>query len=338
MVCDMLLWLQLLLCLAIIAYAGYFLSRYGDIIAEKSGISASWIGLILLSTATSLPELITGVSSVSFANAPDIAVGDVLGSAVFNLLILVLLDALFKRETLYSRAAQGHILSASLGALLIAFAGFSLLLDHAGMSPALGHVGLYTPFIALVYLVAMRAVYSYEHRTLSEYTEASTERYPDVTLRSAVKGYMWSAGAVVLAGSWLPFVAKDISELMGWGQSFVGTLLVAAVTSAPEAAVTLSALRIGAFDMAIANLLGSNLFNILILAVDDLFYREGPLLAHVDSSHALTAFTAVMMSALVVVGLIFRPKKRVVLGLTWVSLGLLMLYVFNSWILFGYAQ
>jgi len=334
----MLLWLQLLICFAIICYAGYFLSRYGDIIAEKSGISASWIGLILLSTATSLPELITGISSVSFANAPDIAVGDVLGSAVFNLLILVLLDALFKRETLYSQAAQGHILSASLGALLIAFAGFSLLLDHAGMSPALGQVGLYTPLILLVYLVAMRAVYSYEHRTLSEYTEVSTERYPDVTLQIAIKGYFLAAMAVVLAGSWLPFVAKDISDLMGWGQSFVGTLLVAAVTSAPEAAVTISALRIGAFDMAIANLLGSNLFNILILALDDLFYTQGPLLAKVDSSHALTAFTAVMMSSLVVVGLIFRPKKRVVLGLTWVSLGLLMLYVFNSWILFGHAQ
>jgi cation:H+ antiporter len=334
----MLLWLELLLCLAVIGYAGYFLSRYGDIIAEKSGVSASWVGLILLSTATSLPELVTGISSVSFANAPDIAVGDVLGSTVFNLAILVLLDALYKRETLYSRAAQGHILSASLGAILIAFAGFSLLLDQAGMSPAFGHVGIYSPFIVMVYLVAMRAVYSYERRALAEYTEVSAERYPDATLRSAVKGYAWAALAVVVAGSWLPFVAKDISGLMGWGQSFVGTLLVAAVTSAPEAAVTISALRIGALDMAIANLLGSNLFDIIILSIDDLFYTKGPLLAHVDASHALTAFTAVMMSALVTVGFIFRPQGRAVLGLTWVSLGLLMLYVLNSWILFGHAQ
>jgi cation:H+ antiporter len=334
----MLIWLELLLCLAIIGYAGYFLSRYGDIIAEKTGMSASWVGLILLATATSLPELVTGISAVTFANAPNIAVGDVLGSTVFNLAILVLLDALYRRETLYSRAAQGHILSASLGTILIAFAGFSLLLDHAGMSPQLGHVGFYSPFIVLVYLVAMRAVYSYERRTLSEYTEVSADRYPDVALRSAVKGYALAAIAVVAAGSWLPFIAKDISELMGWGQSFVGTLLVAGVTSAPEAAVTISALRIGALDMAIANLLGSNLFDIVILAVDDLFYTEGPLLAHVDASHALTAFTAVMMSALVAAGLTFRPQKRVVLGLTWVSLGLFMLYVLNSWMLFEHAH
>lgn len=334
----MYVWIELLFCLSIIGYAGYLLSRYGDIIAEKSGVSASWIGLILLSTATSLPELVTGISAVTVANAPNIAVGDVLGSTVFNLVILVLLDALYKRETLYSRAAQGHLLSVSLGSLLIAFAGFSLLLDHAGMSPAFWHVGFYSPLIVLVYLVAMRAVYSYEHRTLAEYTEISAERYPDITLRSAIKGYSQAAIAVVIAGSWLPFIAKDISEMMGWGQSFVGTMLVAAVTSAPEVAVTISALRLGALDMAIANLLGSNLFDIIILAVDDIFYTEGPIFAHVDASHALTAFTAVMMSALVAVGLTFRPQGRVILGLTWVSLGIFMLYVLNTWILFGHEN
>jgi cation:H+ antiporter len=206
------------------------------------------------------------------------------------------------------------------------------------MSPSWRHIGLYSPLIIIIYLVSMRAVYSHEQQTLAEYTEESAERYPDITLRSAIKGYVWAALAVLLAGSWLPFVAKDISDMMGWGQSFVGTLLVAAVTSAPEIAVTISALRIGALDMAIANLLGSNLFDILILAIDDLFYSPGPILAAVDSSHALTALTAVMMSALVIVGLTFRPKRRIILGLTWVSLSLFMLYVLNSWILFGHAH
>jgi cation:H+ antiporter len=333
-----LIWIQLLLCLTIIGYAGYYLSRYGDIIADKTGMSASWIGLLLLSTATSLPELVTGISSVTAADTPDIALGDILGSTVFNLAILVMLDALYRTETLYSRAAQGHILSASLGTLLIAFTGFSLLLERGGMSRAIAHIGLYTPLIIAVYLASMRAVYSYEHRTLSEYAEDAAERYPEVTLRDAIKGYLQSALAVVLAGSWLPFVARDIADLMGWGQSFVGTLLVAAVTSAPEVAVTLSALRIGAIDMAIANLLGSNLFDILILAIDDLFYSKGPLLAHVSASHALTALTAVMMGTLVIVGLVFRPRGRVVFGLTWISLALLMLYVLNSWLLFGHAH
>jgi len=234
--------------------------------------------------------------------------------------------------------AQGHILSAALGALLLAFAAFSILLDRTGASPALGHVGLYTPVIMLVYFMSMRVIYQYEQRTVAAFTETEVLRYPDITLRRAVTGYLMAALAVVAAGSWLPFVAADISALMGWGQSFVGTILVAAVTSAPEAAVTLSALRMGAIDMAIANLLGSNLFNVVILAVDDLAYQRGPLLAQVSPSHAITALTAVMMSAVVIVGLIFRPRRRVLLGLTWISLGLFVLYILNTWILFQYGH
>lgn len=253
---------------------------------------------------------------------------------MFNLVILVVLDALYKRETVYSRAAQGHILSAALGALLIAFAGFSLLLHNAGISPAIGHVGLYSPLIVLVYISAMRAVHRYEQRMLDAYTEASTERYPQATLRQAITGYTLAAIAVIAVGCWLPFVAADIAD---WGQSFVGTLLVAAVTSAPKVAVTIAALRIGAIDMAIANLLGSDLFNILILAIDDLFYTKGPLLANVDSSHAITVFTEIMMSTLAVVGFIFRPQRRAVLKLTWISLGLLLLYILNTWILFQHG-
>jgi len=101
--------------------------------------------------------------------------------------------------------------------------------------------------------------------------------------------------------------------------------------------VTIAALKLGAIDMAIANLLGSNLFDILILAVDDLFYVKGPLLANVNSNHTITAFTAVMMSLLVIIGLIFRPQRRSVLKLTWISLSLLLLYILNGWIQFQHG-
>lgn len=114
--------------------------------------------------------------------------------------------------------------------------------------------------------------------------------------------------------------------------------LVAAITFAPEAAVRLSALRIGAVDMAIANLLVSNLFNIVILAIDDVFYAHGPLLAAVNPSHAITALTVVMMRALVIVGLIYRPQGRDVAGLSWISVGCFLLYLLNNWLLFQYGH
>jgi cation:H+ antiporter len=328
------IWLSLLACLALIGVAGVKLSRYGDIIAEKSGMSRGWVGLILLASVTSLPELVTGVSSVTVANVPDIAVGDIMGSCVFNLLIIVLLDFMYRKESIYTRARQGNVLSAGYGIALIGFAGFNLLLYRDGTFPSLGHVGLYTPVIMLMYLLAMRSLYRYEREKLSEYVEDRVELHPDLSLKQAIQGYVIASVAVVAAGIWLPFIAKDLAAAMAWEQSFVGTLFVAAVTSAPEVVVTVAALRMGAVDLAIGNLFGSNLFNIAILAIDDLFYLPGPLLAHVSLTHATSAFSAMMMSGLAVVGLVMRPVSRVFRTVSWISLLLLVIYLLNTLFLY----
>ncbi|MHB0974908.1 MAG: sodium:calcium antiporter [Thiobacillus sp.] len=324
------IWLSLAACLAVIGVAGARLSRYGDIIAEKSGMSRGWVGLILLATVTSLPELVAGLSSVTVARVPDIAVGDIMGSCVFNLLIIVLLDFMYRKESVYTRARQGHVLSAGYGIALIGFAGFNLLLYRAGTAPSIGHVGLYTPVILLLYLLAMRSLYRYEQAQVSEYVEDRVGLYPDISLGQAVRGYAIAAVAVVAAGIGLPFVAKDLAVAMDWQQSFVGTLFVAAITSAPEVMVTVAALRMGAVDLAIGNLFGSNLFNIAILAIDDLAYLPGPLLADVSLTHATSAFSAMMMSGLAVVGLVLRPASRVFRTVSWISLLLLVIYLLNT--------
>ena len=332
------IWLSLSACLAVIGFAGVRLSRYGDIIAEKSGMSRGWVGLILLATVTSLPELVTGLSAVTVANSPDIAVGDIMGSCVFNLLIIVALDFLYRKESIYTRAHQGNVLSAGYGVALIGFAGFNLLLYRGGTFPAIGHVGLYTPVILLLYLLAMRSLYRYEQAQVSAYVEERAERYPDTSLAQAVQGYVMAALAVVAAGIWLPFVARDLAAIMAWEQSFVGTLLVAAITSAPEVVVTVAALRMGQVDLAIGNLFGSNLFNIALLAIDDLAYLPGPLFADVSISHAASAFSAMMMSGLAVVGLVLRPQSRVFRTVSWISLLLLVIYLLNSLFLYLYGH
>ena len=108
------IWLQFIVCAALIGSAGYQLSRYGDAIAQRTGLSGSWIGLALLATVTSLPELATGITSVTIADAPNLAVGDALGSCVVNLAFLVLIDFVFRKEPLWYRASQGHALAAGL--------------------------------------------------------------------------------------------------------------------------------------------------------------------------------------------------------------------------------
>lgn len=327
------IWTEFGACLLLIAVAGTRLSIYGDVIADKSGLSRSWVGLILLAIATSLPELMTGVSSVSLAGTPDIALGDVLGSCVFNLAILVLVDFFHRPESLYRRASQGHILSAGFSVVLIGLVGFSILLGPRSHA-AIGHVGFYSPLIVLLYLVAIRAIYVYEREKMIEFTEEVDAGYRHLSLKRALGGYLAAGAVVVAAGVAMPFVAKELARAMGWHTSFVGTLLVAAATSMPELAVTIAALRLGALDMAVANLLGSNLFNIVIVVVDDVFYRPGALLSEVSPVHALSAMSALAMTGLAIVGLFYRPGGRILRTVGWVSLGLFGIYVLNSTVLY----
>lgn len=99
MTAALLPWLKFALCILVIGLAGPLLIKYGEIISRLTGLSRSWIGLVLLATATSLPELITGISAVTAADTPNIAVGDALGSCLFNLAMLVLLDELSREDT-----------------------------------------------------------------------------------------------------------------------------------------------------------------------------------------------------------------------------------------------
>ena len=330
----LLVWGQFVVCAAVIGFAGSKLSRYGDVIADKTGLSGSWIGLILLSTVTSLPELITGLSSVTVAHVPNIAVGDVLGSCVFNLMILVVLDFLYREEPVYRRAHQGHILSAGFGIIMIGFAGLNLLLSEKGIGLTVGHVGAYSLVLIVLYLIAVRAVFVYERSQLEAFAGVVSERYPGLTYRQAVIRYALAALLVIGASLWLPFVGSELAKVMGWHKTFVGTLFVAGSTSLPELAVTMAAFRIGALDMAIANLLGSNLFNIFVLALDDFFFLEGALLSHVSPLHTMSALSALVMTGIVVVGLLYRPATRILKTVGWVSLALFTVYLLNSYILY----
>jgi cation:H+ antiporter len=331
-------WFQFFVCAVLIAIAGTRLSRYGDVIADKTGLGGSWIGLVLMASVTSLPELVTGVSSVTFAGVPDIAVGNVLGACIINLTMIVFLDLLHREESVYSRASQGHILSAGYGVILIGFVGFNVLFAQRGDAFTLGYIGLYTPIIALLYLIAMRTVFTYERNRRAQLVEDRVERYPDISLRHALRQYVLAGLVVVAVGIWLPYVGQDLARVMGWEQTFVGTLFIAFATTLPEIVVTVSALRLGALDMAISNLLGSNLFNILILAVDDLLYFQGPLLSHVSSLHAVSAISATMMSGVAIVGLFYRPKARLFKTVGWTSLLLLSIYLLNVFFLYLYSE
>ena len=320
--------LQCLLCAAVIARAGWVLSHSADRIARATGLDGGWVGLALLATVTSLPELASGISAVTWSAAPDLAVGNALGACVFNLAFLVVVELLQRRQPLYAHASAAHLLSAAFGIVMLGLVALSLLLGER--APTLLHVGIYSPVLLALYLLALRSTRG----------EAVTRvRAPDPEPGTPPLSVTWrrfgvAALAVLVAGSLLPTLADQLGEALGWSRSFVGTLLMAVITTLPEVAVTVAALRLGALDMAVGNLLGSNLFNTAILAIDDAFYRTGPLLTDAEPVHAVTAVAAIVMTALVMIGLALRPRARLLHALSWVGAALLAMYVLTAALVF----
>lgn len=322
--------LQFLVCAVLVARAGYVLSQAADRIAHITGLTSGWVGLALLATVTSLPELASGISAVAVVKAPNLAVGNALGACVFNLVFLVLVDALQRREPIYRDASDTHLLSAAFSVVMLGFTAMSLLLASA--APVVLHVGLYSPVLLALYLLALRSVHHHEHRRrVSSTAEEAPSR---LGLAREWRRFGLAALVVLAAGSWLPSVADGLATVLGFSRSFVGTVMMALVTTLPEMAVTVAALRLRALDMAFGNLLGSNLFNVVILGVDDVFYTHGPLLAEVSPVHTGTALAGVVMSGLVMIGLVMRPQGRVLRLLSWISVGLLGTYLLNAALVF----
>lgn len=317
-----------------IGFAGFLLSIYGDVIAEKTGLGGAWIGFALMAVVTSLPELATGLSAAGLNQLPDIALGDALGSCVFNLMLIVLLDFLHREASVYTRASQGHILASAFGIVLLGFIAFNIVLAHNGIDIKYRHIALATPITLVFYVIAMHTVFRYEKSQHQEALEELAERYPHISLSKAIKRYSLAAICVVALGIRLPETASKLAEVMGWEQSFVGTVFVALATSLPELVVTISALQIGALDMAMSDLFGSNLFNLLIVALDDLVYLPGSILAAALPVHLVTVLSAIMMNGIAITGLLYRPTTRLFKTIGWVSLAMFSVYVVNMWVLY----
>lgn len=324
------IWFGFALCALIIAAAGPILARSAGNIAESVGLSHNWVGIILLATATSLPELVTGLSAVTVANAPNIAVGDALGSCIFNLALLALLDFLSGPDPFFDRADRGHILTAALGILMTGVVGMVLIAGRGTLDLRLWHVSIYSPLLALLYVIAVRATFRHERRMVST-TEA---RASTGSVRGEAVRYAAAALLIVAAGSALPFIGLGIAGEMGWHTSFVGTLLIATATSLPELVVTIAALRLGSVDMAMAGILGSNLFNMLVLAIDDAAYSQGALLALASPAHAASAFAILVMSGIVIIAIVDRPSARLFGPVGWISIALSALYLASAYAIF----
>ncbi|MBM7557038.1 sodium:calcium antiporter [Halanaerobacter jeridensis] len=326
------LWLIFGISALAIIISGTKLSEYGDIIAVKTGVGEALVGGILIAAATSLPELITSSSSALF-DAPNIAIGNLFGSNTFNLMILAVADLFHGPGPFLLKVHTRHILSSLLGILLSALALFFMLANYVTTFQfSIYNIGLGAIIILITYIFGARLTYYYEKKRDVEEKE---EEVLDlgISLRKAALGFALSALVIVIAGVALSYSGDKIAAMTALNQTFMGTILVAAATSLPEVVAAISAIRINAYDMAVGNVFGSNIFNMTVIFAADVAYGGGPILSSISLAHGLTALLGLILASIATIGLFYRSEKTF-LNIGWDAISIIVIYFFGAYLLF----
>jgi cation:H+ antiporter len=304
------------------------LAEYGEVIAVRTRLGGLFVGTLLLAGATSLPELLTTISSVN-QGAPNLAAGNLLGSCMFNMLVLALLDLINRQARILRRVAMRHALSAGLAILLLGMTAFFLLAD---IGATIGWVGVDSLLLVATYIVGVRLIQS-NNLAVSGAPETAGEIEGVPTLRRGLIGFAGAAAVLVVVTPWLVSSSKEIAEITGLSTGFVGTALLALVTSLPELVTTIAAVRLGAFDMAVGNLFGSNAFNVFALGLTDLFFLPGRFLGAIDPAFALVALLGLLLTSLGLMGNLARVERRL-LFIETDALIIILVYVGGMWFLY----
>lgn len=240
-------------------------SDYVDLLDKKTSLSGAFIGGIMLSAVTSLPELFTSISATVLIGEPGLCLGNILGSDLFNMAMLSFFLLMFTRTFGKASLSASHRV-----VTLFVFACYVLLiLDWLDiLNIHILSVSLTSVCIVILYVLSVRYM-SAEDGTEEE-EEADTS--PLTVKQVAIRFVAVSIGIVALSII-ITYITDAISIRLNLGQGMAGALFLGIATSLPEAASTVTLLRMGNVDIAFGNIVGSNIFNFIIMAVVDILYH-----------------------------------------------------------------
>lgn len=320
-------------CMLAIWIGGRVLTRSADAIAAHTGLGRVFIGSFLLAATTSLPEVATEAAAASLGLV-DIALGDLFGSNIFNMTIIAVSGIVWGGGSLLAAASKAHVITAAFGMLLSAIAALNIL-----TRPAIGVLGIGVGVwvIVGVYALGFRLLKGHGAGAEAGSDGAEAVMHGAVSITSVWARYLAAAALVIAAAFFLSKSADVIAQATGLGGTFIGTTLVAFTTSMPEVVTTIAAVRLGAIDLAVGNVLGSNIFNMTILLVSDIFYRGGYILSAGSTTHAITALVGLILSGLVVLMLV-APTVRRFRRLSAEAAILLAVYFIGTFLVFQFRH
>ncbi|MDT9598929.1 sodium:calcium antiporter [Sphingosinicella rhizophila] len=313
---------------------GWRLAHYVDAVTTRTGAGQALMGMLLLGGVSSLPEVAAVSTAASIGNAP-LAVNNLLGTASINILILAVADIVYGREALTVRAARPATLMQGVLAMLLA--SVVAMVATAGDIPIFGF-GLGSASLAAGAVAALWISSGFEHRHTWEVVggqdnaEDGDREGDPRPLWLLILLIMLCAALILVAGFVLSSSADALAEKTGISAGMIGFILVGLATSLPEISSTIAAVKLRRYQMAIGDIFGTNIFNIMLIFLADLIYPGAPVLGQAGTFEAIGAILTVMMTGMVVVGLLER-KDKAILRMGYDSVASLATFAIGLWLL-----
>ena len=249
-------------------FLSFKLSYYADLLNKTTNISGVFIGGILLAGITSLPEFVTCLSSI-FLNNPYLAIGDILGSNFFNIAMMCLFDILFIKTMFYNYTKNKYYIIY----LLLIINYFIMYLFMGGIfNLELFNIGIPSFIIIISYIIYLKKA-----------QEKDSKKEIIKTKEHVLLKFLFVGILMVIVSIFLTLIVNLIADKNpNVASSFIGAILLGITTSMPEVITFIALIKMKSFDLALSDIIGSNLFNLLILAIGDIFLKNKEIYYFVD--------------------------------------------------------
>lgn len=255
---------------AFVIYATNKASFYVDQFDQKTQIGGAIIGGVLLATITSLPELITSLTSTTLLNQPGLAFGNVFGSNLVNLLILAIGDLVFINQMMFNKVKTQRKTTLIIIVMYVVFLIPYTLTTISSLTFESFTIDFGLTFNVVSILILIAYILSVFLMNNDE-EEAADDDVKDTHLsvkQIVIRFTLWSI-LVILASVLMTYNVSGISTAFSLQQSFAGAIFLGVATSLPEFTAVLTLLKLGNREAALGNIVGSNIFNLTIISLVD---------------------------------------------------------------------
>lgn len=302
-------------------YLSIKLSIYADNLSKTSTISKAVIGGLLLAGVTALPELITCTSSILLKN-PLLSLGNILGSNLFNIFITALLDIIFIKKIYTTKTTKTNYLTYLI--LIINYLVIYMFIQEK-INITILNIGLPTIIIIILYFIYIKLL----PKNKEEEIQIDLKPIKNIKGKLLITSILMIASSVLLT----TFVNNIAQSHPSFSSGSIGAILLGITTSLPEVITFYTLISIDNYDLALQDIVGSNLFNLAILSFADIIYKTSPIYNIIDNNTTTILFLGLIF---IIISFLQNIRTKCISKVTYIIPSIIIVSLYLYFWLIGF--